>query len=454
MKLVKDSFSKEILLLQQQIDLMRKLNKEEMKYKDEACDRLTAKIIHLEAENNQIKSSKAGRDAQQQRLLTEKKHVEDKLTEERIRCEKDNAKMINLQQQNSTLLDEIISLKGKLSSREQASHNTSAESLPDNTVYFKGETSPLSNLYPADIAIYGINFKSSEAAYQWRKAIDSTNLDTAAKILEASTAREAMSLAKREIAPSLQWDEKKEEIMKDILMVKWKANKKYRDALRATGAAKLIENTGHRYWGDGGLNKLGQLHMHIRDTHSEDTQKGPQAAASESSESQASHLRPRCSMLVLGNSLTKNLKLEAEHIVAPTIEQASRDLEEVEGGNCCIIQGITNEIRMGRITPRKCADTYVELAKKASHKFHTVILSMSTPHADPYINDATCQVDRFVTDALKKSRNIICWFHSNMFHKDESPKTELLRHDGYHLNAHGARIYRSNIDMAIHKCCN
>jgi N-glycosidase YbiA len=65
------------------------------------------------------------------------------------------------------------------------------------------------------------------------------------------------------------WEAVKERVMRDALRAKFTQNTDLRDALLATGDAKLVEHTDNdSYWGDGGdgsgHNRLGILLMELR----------------------------------------------------------------------------------------------------------------------------------------------------------------------------------------------
>ena len=129
---------------------------------------------------------------------------------------------------------------------------------------FRGEFFFLSNFYPCKMTILGLEFKTSEAAYQAMKACDMSDACLiAAEPTPGGTKKRGNTI---EIRPD--WDDIKLDVMDFVLRMKFK-NKALREKLVATDNAMLIEgNTwGDIVWGqvDGvGKNYLGKLLMRLR----------------------------------------------------------------------------------------------------------------------------------------------------------------------------------------------
>lgn len=128
---------------------------------------------------------------------------------------------------------------------------------------FAGKHWFLSNFFPCVITYCGITFQNAEAAFHAQKcperAAEFANLDPSA----------AKRLGRR-VKLRADWEDVKDDIMAEILGVKFRAHPGLRDKLLATGDKRLIEgNTwGDTYWGvsDGkGKNRLGELLMELRD---------------------------------------------------------------------------------------------------------------------------------------------------------------------------------------------
>lgn len=137
---------------------------------------------------------------------------------------------------------------------------------------FKGEYSFLSNFYPAEVTVQGIDFPTAEHAYQAGKTTDWSRMHFVAA---ASTPGEAKKLGQ-----SLQlredWATRKDEWMYIVLFQKFRQHHDLLAQLLATGDTELVEgNTWHdQIWGDctcpkhadtPGDNQLGHLLMRIRE---------------------------------------------------------------------------------------------------------------------------------------------------------------------------------------------
>ena len=131
-------------------------------------------------------------------------------------------------------------------------------------------TCVLSNFYPCAIAVDGVNFKSSEHAYQHAKAIFHGDGATAACVVGAKNGAEAKKYGRRTKLRRGGWSEARQDVMRRILQVKFSIPM-LSAFLMSTGVAELIENVPSRegYWGlqidrSAGQNKLGKLLMAIR----------------------------------------------------------------------------------------------------------------------------------------------------------------------------------------------
>lgn len=131
---------------------------------------------------------------------------------------------------------------------------------------FHGPNDFLSNFFLCSVVYEGVEYRSSEHAYQ---AAKSTDAGERARIQACPTP----GLAKREgrkiqnLRPM--WDDIKVGVMADILRIKFRKNSYLANLLLSTGDEPLVEgNTWHdTFWGvcDGrGKNHLGQLLMRIR----------------------------------------------------------------------------------------------------------------------------------------------------------------------------------------------
>lgn len=123
----------------------------------------------------------------------------------------------------------------------------------------------LSNFHECPIRYQGLNFKSSEAAYQAMKSLDREDWVKFTQF----TPYEAMEAGRKKIQVRAGWNHEKMYYMRDILEQKFVQNKEIRDKLMETKNMYLEETNwwGDKYWGvcDGiGENHLGKLLMSTR----------------------------------------------------------------------------------------------------------------------------------------------------------------------------------------------
>lgn len=129
---------------------------------------------------------------------------------------------------------------------------------------FAGRFAFLSNFYPVHLTYKNRTYKSSEHAYQARKANNTSQHDFIAKAPTAASAKARGKVCSKRA----DWAEIKIQVMWDILVAKFE-NPMLRELLLDTGDAELIEgNTwGDVFWGVcGGVgeNWLGKLLMKLR----------------------------------------------------------------------------------------------------------------------------------------------------------------------------------------------
>ena len=136
---------------------------------------------------------------------------------------------------------------------------------------FKDKYFFLSNFKKAPITYLGLNYKSSEAAYQSMKCC---NEEDRIKFIELS-APESKKLG-REITPRSDWEEIKDNVMYEICKAKFSQNEDLKEKLLETKDKYLEEgNTWHdNIWGNckcekckniPGENRLGKTLMRVRE---------------------------------------------------------------------------------------------------------------------------------------------------------------------------------------------
>lgn len=126
----------------------------------------------------------------------------------------------------------------------------------------------LSNFSSFKVYWRGIIFATSEHAYHWTRFLDESPHRTI--ILESASAHEAYRFAQEHKAEQVAgWDDRKVDVMRDILRSKVRQHDYVRRKLLSTGDRELIENSWRDpYWGWGpnrdGKNILGRLWMEVR----------------------------------------------------------------------------------------------------------------------------------------------------------------------------------------------
>lgn len=120
----------------------------------------------------------------------------------------------------------------------------------------------LSNFYTTPVHYEGIDYISSEHAYQAAKTLDVTKRQAIAKLRTAGAAKRA-GVVERD-----NWDEIKYTIMHEIVSIKF-ANPAMKNLLLSTEDDELIEENDHgdTYWGTCravGHNNLGKILMAVR----------------------------------------------------------------------------------------------------------------------------------------------------------------------------------------------
>ena len=154
-----------------------------------------------------------------------------------------------------------------------------------NVVPFQGFEDPLSNYYPCELKVFGVEVKSAEHGYQYSKAIQSGHDDVANHILSAKTALQA-----KRIASSLpfnpNWESVKEEQMSQVLTAKLQQCKEFALTLKDTGSKVIAEAVpGDFFWSAGlckedillvkknnwpGRNRMGKILTELRSNLTKD----------------------------------------------------------------------------------------------------------------------------------------------------------------------------------------
>ena len=114
------------------------------------------------------------------------------------------------------------------------------------------EFQPFTNWYPCNVEFKGHHFESSEQAYQWAKADYCKDVAAADKLLYATSMREAKDLgAEVEGLMESDWDQKKNDVMEQILRIKFTDNAEMKKMLLDSGNCVLAEAGRDSHWAVG-----------------------------------------------------------------------------------------------------------------------------------------------------------------------------------------------------------
>jgi ribA/ribD-fused uncharacterized protein len=131
---------------------------------------------------------------------------------------------------------------------------------------FSGPYHFLSNFSQAEVWYEGMSYPSTEHAYQ---AAKTSNLSWRRMIQLADTPNDAKRLG-RKCPMSQGWNDRKVEVMYQLVRQKFRQHPALSELLLATGDEELVEGNwwGDRFWGvckGQGENNLGKVLMRVRD---------------------------------------------------------------------------------------------------------------------------------------------------------------------------------------------
>jgi ribA/ribD-fused uncharacterized protein len=130
-----------------------------------------------------------------------------------------------------------------------------------------GEYGCFSNFSRHEVYIKGKNWKTSEHYFQAQK-FTGTKYET--QVAKANNAAEAAAIGRdRSLPLRKDWESVKDNIMREVVLMKFYQNDSCRKELLSTGDEELIEHTENdKYWADGGngkgKNMLGKILMEVR----------------------------------------------------------------------------------------------------------------------------------------------------------------------------------------------
>ena len=129
----------------------------------------------------------------------------------------------------------------------------------DKVVSFNGKDNPISNFFPCSLEAFVVKHRSAEHAFQYVNVFRCGDLPFGSAIQAAQTALDAKIIDKQ-IGTSEQFDEKRIEIIEEIISEKLKQVKQFSDTLckypKGTTFAEPIYDD---FWGTG-LDKDGSDH--------------------------------------------------------------------------------------------------------------------------------------------------------------------------------------------------
>ena len=122
--------------------------------------------------------------------------------------------------------------------------------LEDTAIVFQSPHSPLSNLHPCNVTYRGEAFLSSEAAFQFARATE-CGYHREAQLIKQERNAFKVKILTADFKTTREWEEKAEQVMREILIAKFKCNRACLSFLLATGERTLFEGTGDKKWGCG-----------------------------------------------------------------------------------------------------------------------------------------------------------------------------------------------------------
>ena len=131
-----------------------------------------------------------------------------------------------------------------------------------------------SNFYMTPFNYAGVDWKTSEHAFQGMKFEGTVHMNSVANL---SYPGEAAQVGRdRSLPLRSDWEEVKDRIMEEVLYAKFKQNLEIRRVLLSTAGKMIVEHTvNDAYWGDAGdgsgKNMLGKTLMKVREALADET---------------------------------------------------------------------------------------------------------------------------------------------------------------------------------------
>jgi ribA/ribD-fused uncharacterized protein len=131
----------------------------------------------------------------------------------------------------------------------------------------KGEYGCFSNFSRHSVKLKGETWPTSEHYFQAQKFAGTSH---ESQVRKAASPKEAADMGRDRKRPLRKdWEQVKDDIMREVVRAKFNQHNTLRETLLSTGDAALVEHTvNDKYWGDGGdgtgKNMLGKILMEIR----------------------------------------------------------------------------------------------------------------------------------------------------------------------------------------------
>ena len=323
----------------------------------------TQKIIHNEEENV---NNQTGQNVQKP-----------------IKEQNQNASKVNSHDKTDTVqskVNEKNQVKSSTNSKAKATktnanENTHRPGEMKNVRKFRGKDDPLSNLYMGQnkIKVDNVFYIASEQYYQSESAKHHKMYDLKEKIEASNNTRHIFNISKN-ITVNKEWNQRKRAVMKKVLIQKYLYVPEFRESLKDSGSATIIEDTYDPYWGGlgGGLNVMGELLMEIR--------ANPPLLSKTPLEQVPNEQRKSVLCLMDSNGYNVDFRrtLPRHHTKVrkcPTIEKAIETVHDETGPEpyCILIHTGTNNL----INDDKPADLYIDLTTEIKKKWPNARLVIS-----------------------------------------------------------------------------
>ena len=119
-----------------------------------------------------------------------------------------------------------------------------------NTIAYRSEHAPLSNLYPTNVPIGKHNYLSSEQAFRHIRATENKAPNVAARILWSRDPYDMME-ADKDLTLTDSWKQKEDFVLFKCMFRKFEANQELRELILSTGDLELAEATQNPKWATG-----------------------------------------------------------------------------------------------------------------------------------------------------------------------------------------------------------